>query len=409
MGLGGSVHFSTENSSVCRTLIPRMAFPQAEPELEAGKGDEALVKDEIRLRSYMEAAMGGILAINRGGRIVFVNGHTEQMFGYSRSELLGENLAVLIPERLRENYASAFRPYFAAPNVQLLGMEMGLVALRKNGEEFPVEVGLSFVEGQAGPIALGFVTDVTDRRRIRNDLSRMNAELLRSNTELEHFAQVVSQDLQEPLRVITGYLDLIHRRYRGTMNAEAEEFLDVVARGASGMKDRIENLFNFSRIAAVVPSFHPVGSELILQTAMDNLQAMIGEGSAEVTWDPLPEIVAHASLLAQVFQNLVANGIKFNDQSIPRVHISASEHGSEWVFSVRDNGIGIEARHFDRIFQMFERLNSSDLYPGYGVGLAISRKIVERHKGRIWFESKSGEGSTFYFSIPHQDNSKPGR
>jgi light-regulated signal transduction histidine kinase (bacteriophytochrome) len=279
-------------------------------------------------------------------------------------------------------------------------MEMGLVALRKNGEEFPVEVGLSFVEGHEGPIALGFVTDITDRRRIRNDLSRMNAELLRSNTELEHFAQVVSQDLQEPLRVITGYLDLIDRRFRGTLNVEVEEFLDVVANGASRMRERIDNLLNFSRIAAIVPSFQVVKSELILQSAMDELKERIVERSAEITWDPLPEIVAHASLLTQVFRNLISNGIKFNRDSIPRVHISAGDHGSEWVFSVRDNGIGIEARHFERIFQMFERLNSSDEYPGYGVGLAVSRKIVERHKGRIWFESKSGEGSTFSFSIP---------
>jgi PAS domain S-box-containing protein len=388
-----------------------MAFPRTEPEAPDSKPggrslaspDDALVKDEIHLRSYIEASLGGILAINSDGLIVFMNGHTEQMFGFSRAELVGQNLSILIPERFRENYGSAFRPYFAAPNVQLLGMEMGLVALRKNGEEFPVEVGLSFVEGHEGPIALGFVTDITDRRRIRNDLSRMNAELLRSNTELEHFAQVVSQDLQEPLRVITGYLDLIDRRFRGTLNVEVEEFLDVVANGASRMRERIDNLLNFSRIAAIVPSFQVVKSELILQSAMDELKERIVERSAEITWDPLPEIVAHASLLTQVFRNLISNGIKFNRDSIPRVHISAGDHGSEWVFSVRDNGIGIEARHFERIFQMFERLNSSDEYPGYGVGLAVSRKIVERHKGRIWFESKSGEGSTFSFSIPRPE------
>jgi chemotaxis family two-component system sensor kinase Cph1 len=152
-----------------------------------------------------------------------------------------------------------------------------------------------------------------------------------------------------------------------------------------------------------VPSFQVVKSELILQSAMDELKERIVERSAEITWDPLPEIVAHASLLTQVFRNLISNGIKFNRDGIPRVHISAGDHGSEWVFSVRDNGIGIEARHFERIFQMFERLNSSDEYPGYGVGLAVSRKIVERHKGRIWFESKSGEGSTFSFSIPRPE------
>jgi PAS domain S-box-containing protein len=390
-----------------------MAFPRAEPnpahprrpdakhQNERGNPDDALVEDEISLRSYMEAALGGILAINSGSRIVFMNGHTEQMFGYSRSELLGKSLTVLIPERFRERYASALSDYFAAPNVQLLGMEMDLIALRKNGEEFPVEIGLSFVEGQEGPIALGFVTDVTARKRDRDELARMNAELLRSNTQLEHFAQAVSEDLQEPLRVITGYLELIDRRYSGTMNAENKEFLDVVADGAARMKEHIGNLLNFSRVAAIASALQLVESEWIVQTAVDELKAKIGEKSAEVTWGPLPEIVAHASLLVQVFQNLISNGIKFNQDPTPRLRISAVRHDSEWVFSVRDNGIGIEARHFSRIFQMFERLHSADAYPGYGVGLAVSRKIVERHKGRMWFESKAGEGSTFYFSIPH--------
>ena len=169
------------------------------------------------------------------------------------------------------------------------------------------------------------------------------------------------------------------------------------------MRDQIENLLNFSRIATVAPALQSVQCELILQTAMYQLQETIRERSAQVTWDPLPEVVAHASLLTQVFHNLISNGIKFDDRRCPVVHVSASGQDSEWVFSVRDNGIGIEARHFERIFQMFERLNSSDEYPGHGVGLAISQKIVDRHKGRMWFESKTGEGSTFYFSIPHQE------
>ena len=204
-------------------MHPRRGQAAAAPADSLLSPDNALLKDEIGLRSYMEAALGGILAINSDSRIVFMNGHTEQMFGYSRAELIGKNLEVLIPARFREIYASAFRAYFEAPTVQLLGMELDLVALRKNSEEFPIVVGLSFVEGQEGAIALGFVTDVTDRKRNRDDLKRINAELLRSNAELEHFAQLVSQDLQQPLRVVTSYLDLIIRRFRGT-NAEAEEY-----------------------------------------------------------------------------------------------------------------------------------------------------------------------------------------
>jgi PAS domain S-box-containing protein len=362
--------------------------------------DNALVQEEISLRSYMEAALGGILAVNSGGCIVFMNGHTEQMFGHLRSEIIGEKLTVLVPERFRESYEAALRDYFKAPNVQLLGMDLDLVALRKNGEEFPVEIGLSFVEGQEGTIALGFVTDVTERKYARNELARINAELQRSNSELENFAQLASHDLQEPLRVITSYLRLLDKRYRGKLNTEGGQFLDLVASGASRMQDQIENLLNFSRIGTIAPALERVQAESILRSAVDDLKMKISERSAEVTWDPLPEIVADSSLLAQVFQNLISNGIKFKKDGIPKVHVSATLQGFEWVFSVRDNGIGIEARHRERIFQMFEHLNDSSEYPGHGVGLAIAQKIVARHKGRIWVESKLGEGSTFFFSIP---------
>ncbi len=274
------------------------------------------------------------------------------------------------------------------------------MALRKNGEEFPVEIGLSFVEGQEGTIALGFVTDITERRQIRDELARMNADLLRSNTELEHFAQLASHDLQEPLRVITSYLNLLDRRYRGELNAEAGEFLDVVASGASRMKEQIQNLLNFSRLGTVAIDLKPVPSEQIVPTAVKDLEVMIRKRSAEVMWDSLPEIVADAGLLAHVFQNLIANGIKFKKDGTPRVHISATEQRSEWVFAVPDNGIGIEAQHRERNFQMFEHLHSSSEYPGYGVGLALAQKIVTRHKGRIWLESTPGAGTTFFFSIP---------
>jgi PAS domain S-box-containing protein len=362
--------------------------------------DDVLVTDEIRLRAYLEAALGGILAVNGKGCVVFMNGHTEQMFGYTRNEILGQDLMVLVPERFHGDYTSALHAYFAAPTVRLLGMEMNLAARRKNGEEFPVEIGLSFVEGHEGPIALGFITDVTERKRVSEELTRLNGELVRSNTELEHFANLVSHDLQEPLRVMTSYLALLDSRYHSKLTTEAGEFLGYVVDGASRMKAQIEDLLNFSRIGMTAPAFHRVNSGQMLQTAMDNLEAAIRERSAEVTWDPLPEIFVDPGLLAQVFQNLISNGVKFHKDGIPRVHVSATQQGSDWVFSVIDNGIGIEAHQSERVFQVFERLNAASEYPGTGVGLTISRKIVQRHKGRIWFESKPGEGTTFFFSIP---------
>ncbi len=364
--------------------------------------DDALVTDEIQLRSYLEAALGGILAVNNKGCIVFMNGHSEQMFGYPRREIMGRKVMALVPERVEAEYRAALDSYFRAPSVRMLGMDMNLVARRKNGDEFPIEIGLSFVEGHEGFIALGFITDVTGRKRDSEELKRLNAELVRSNSELEQFAHMVSHDLQEPLRVITGYLSLLDRRFHQELAAEGGEFLTTVVEGASRMKRQIEDLLNLSRLGTAAPALRFVKTEQVVQAAVDNLRVAISEQSAKVSWDALPEIFADAGILTQVFQNLIANGIKFNRSETPAVHVSATMEGSDWVFSVRDNGIGIDARGSDDVFQLFERLHSASEFSGTGVGLTIAQKIVKRHSGRIWFESKPDEGTTFLFSIPRE-------
>ncbi len=295
----------------------------------------------------------------------------------------------------------ALDAYFAAPSVQVLGRDLDLAGRRKSGAEFPIEIGLSFVQAQDGVIALGFVSDTTERRRVRDELAYAHAELLRSNIELEQFAHMVSHDLQEPLRVITTYLQLLERRYRGKLDSEADEIIHCSVDSAARMKRLIEDLLKFSQVGTQPRKCQNVPGEMAVRDAVHDLHAAIQECSAEVTWDhPLPIIAADPTLLVQVFRNLIGNGIKFQNNGRPRVHISATERDSECVFSVRDNGIGIEARESGRIFQIFQRLHGSDEYPGTGIGLAIARRIVERHGGRIWFESKPGAGATFSFSIP---------
>src|SRR5579864_2427123 len=364
--------------------------------------DDDLVASEVHLRSYMEAALRAILAVSQDGRIVFMNGHTEEIFGYTRAELFGQDSAMLLPQRFHAAYAAALHAYFAAPSVRVLGKNIDLAGRRKNGEEFPIEIGLSYVQAQEGVIAIGFVSDITDRNRVRDQLAHANAELRRSNNDLEQFASMASHDLQEPLRIVTSYLGLLESRYAGQLDAEAREFIDFAVDGATRMKALIQDLLSFSRAGTQSTDIQNVEAGDLVQRAVDNLKAAMEERSAKVTWDqPLPGVAADAGLLVQVLQNLIANGIKFQkDGAAPRVHVSAAGQGSEWVFSVRDNGIGIDPRHSGRIFRIFERLNPSDRYPGTGMGLAISQKIVERHGGRIWFDSKPGEGSTFYFAIP---------
>ncbi len=238
--------------------------------------------------------------------------------------------------------------------------------------------------------------------RSSGDLARVNAELLRANAELRDFAHIASHDLQEPLRMITSYLQLLERHYGEQLDPEAQEFISFAVDGATRMKSLIQDLLRFSQAGTAVASFRPVSAGVLLEQALSNLEVAIEESRAQISSDALPVIVADSNLLVQVFQNLIGNAIKFHGDHPPSIHITATEQDSSWVFAIRDNGIGIDQQHGARIFQIFERLHGADQYPGTGVGLAIAQKVVERHGGAIWFESQVGTGTTFHFSIPIQ-------
>lgn len=358
-----------------------------------------LTASEDKLRSCFEAASQAILGVSAGGQIVLVNRRTEEMFGYSRDELLGEELELLLPDRFRTIHHEHRDHYFKEPRVRSMGAGMELAGRRKDGTEFPIEIGLSHVQTPDGPLAFGLVSDISERRKAADELKRVNDELRRSNVEIEQFAHVASHDLQEPLRMITNYLQLVERRYASNLDEDGKEFIHYAVDGAKRMKALIADLLDFSRVGTSVTNYRSTLAASILQDALTNLKTAIDESGAQITADPLPPVVVDPILLTQVFQNLIANAIKFHKGTTPRVHISAKRQSDEWIFSVRDNGIGIELRHIERIFRIFERLHAAEDYPGSGIGLAVTKKIVERHGGRIWAESTPGLGSTFYFSI----------
>jgi PAS domain S-box-containing protein len=359
-------------------------------------------QDEVLLRAGPGAAQRAIVALSAEGRIVFVNGQTSKIFGYTARELVDQSVKILLPERFHAACEGALAAYFAAPEDGVFGDDLDLAGRRKNRSEFPIEIELSFVGEPERVMALGLVGDTTERQG-RAEAGYSHAELLRSNAALEQFAYVVSHDLQEPLRIITSYLELLERRYRGKLDAQAGEFIHYSVDGAARMKRLIEGLLKLSQVGSQPRRRRNVPSEFLVEEAVKDLQAAIQESSAKVTWGhPLPIVAADPALLVQVFQNLIGNGIKFQKNGRPRVHISAVEQQLESVFSVRDNGIGIEPRYSGCVFQMFQRLHPRDEYPGFGIGLALARRIVERHGGRIWFDSKPGEGSTFSFSIPRR-------
>lgn len=246
--------------------------------------------------------------------------------------------------------------------------------------------------------------------------SQQSQELARSNAELEQFAYVASHDLQEPLRMVTSYLQLLERRYKSQLDANADQFINYAVDGARRMQTLINDLLNYSRVSTRGQPFISVNCSVVLEQAIANLQIAIEDSKAIVTHDPLPEVMADATQLIQVFQNLIGNAIKFCRHQQPRIHIGVAKPDAnpdgeslnvipsvdEWLFWVRDNGIGLESQYTERIFIIFQRLHGRDKYPGTGIGLAICKKIIERHGGRIWVESKLGEGSTFYFTIPNR-------
>lgn len=267
--------------------------------------------------------------------------------------------------------------------------------------EIKAQVYYSGAQG-ASPIIMAVVTslDITDRKRSAQDLDRLTQELVRSNTELDQFASIVSHDLQEPLRGMSGMLRILKRDYQDRLDPQGLEIIDLAVDSSVRMKQQIEGLLAYSRVKSHGHPFELTDSSAIIEMVLASLNLQVQENQAVIHVDHLPQIMADPIQLAQVFQNLISNAIKFCKSIPPEIHISASQDNHFWQFAVKDNGIGIEPQHFERIFIIFRRLHTQDEYPGNGIGLSICQRIITRHGGRIWVESTPGLGSTFFFTIP---------
>jgi Bacteriophytochrome (light-regulated signal transduction histidine kinase) len=287
------------------------------------------------------------------------------------------------------------------------------------GEDFKVELrtiwpdrsihwvyslGRLFYDVQGKPKEMiGIAIDITPSKVAEQELQETLKQLKRSNAELEQFAYVASHDLQEPLRMITSFLQLLQRRYEHQLDSDANEFIQFAVDGAARMQELVNDLLTYSRIGRKTGKFEDVNTEDILKQITFDSRVLIEEKNADISYGNLPMVWADYTQLVQVFQNLISNSIKYNEQEHPTIHISAEKKVNDWVFKVEDNGIGIDSKHGDRVFKIFQRLHGRDEYEGTGIGLAIVKRIIEQHGGMIWYDSKPGEGSIFYFSIPQGD------
>jgi len=360
--------------------------------------EEAQVASEIPYRRLFETAQDGILILDADtGQIVEVNPFLITMLGFSRDQFLGKKLweIGLFKDIVanKENFEELQRKEY----VRYEDMPIETA----DGQRIAVEFLSNVYTVNNKKVIQCNIRDISVRKKLEEDLVVKAAELARSNVELQQFAYIASHDLQEPLRAISGFTELLVKRYHGKIDEKADTYIDFITEGTTRMQQMIQDLLSYSRVQTQVHEFVSIDSNTSLDLALSDLQVATKEHNAVITNDPLPSIFADQEQITKMFQNLIGNAIKFHKPDVvPNIHISSKQDGNNWIFSVSDNGIGIDQEYADRIFKIFQRLHTRGEYPGTGIGLAICKRIAEQHGGTIWIESVPGSGSTFYFTIP---------
>lgn len=367
-------------------------------EEELAHRTEELQVSETKYRSIFEASKVGMAMCKMDGSLVECNQAYLDMIGYTKEEAQSLTYWDLTPREFEADEAKQLKSI--EENGSYGPYEKYYI--RKDGHKIPVLLNGSKLKGADGEDYIwSIVQNITDRKTYELALAGKSDALERSNADLQQFAHVASHDLREPLRMVSSFLQLLRRKYRESLDDEGQEYINFAVDGAQRMDELLKDLLQYARVETQGETFTAVRSEDVLQEVLDNLKFAIEDSAALITFDPLPSVEADRSQLLQLFQNILGNGIKYADsERPPEIKISSSQTGGMTTFKIEDNGIGIKPEYFERIFVIFQRLHERDKYKGTGVGLAVCKRIVERHGGEIWIESEVGKGSTFFFTLP---------
>lgn len=382
-----------------------------------------------RLANVVESSNEAIITKSIDGHILSWNKGAEQIYGYSAQEVLGKNISILAPPEITNEIDQLIDKIKLGIDIHNYETQR----LKKDGKLIDISITLSPVFNASGKlVAISNISrDITenkkaekklndyadklsninkilnveigDHEKVELKLDRLIHKLKSSNEELEQFAYVSSHDLREPLRMIISFLKLLKDNYQDNLDDDANDFINYAVDGAKRMDMMINDLLEYSRIGSQEREFNYLMSESILETVLINLKPLINDTNAIITHDQLPLIFANDQQMIQLFQNLIGNAIKYHGEETPKIHISSENRDDEYIFSITDNGIGIDQKNLDRIFTMFQRLHTREEYDGTGIGLTISQKILQKHRGKIWAESEHGKGTTFYFTLPNRN------
>jgi PAS domain S-box-containing protein len=370
---------------------------------------EQLLRDsENKFRSVVETATDAVVSADRGGRIIFFNKSAEQTFGYTVQDVMGRPLTLLIPEKLQSAHRRGFAHYVSSGQGSLLGRTVELTGLRRDGAEFPLEISLATWDSNGEPFFTAFIRDITKRKHAENTITQLNEDLKTyteqlqaMNQELEAFSYSVSHDLRAPLRAIDGFSRILIEEYSGSLPPDAQRLLNIVRSNTQQMGTLIDDLLAFARLSRQSFDCTTIDMAALAQAALEELEKAEPRPLVPVTIHALVPAQGNVSLIQQVMINLISNAVKFSRfRAQPRVEIGCFTDRNENTYFVKDNGVGFDMAAADKLFGVFQRLHSVEEFEGTGVGLAIVKRIINRHNGRVWVDAKADEGATFYFTLP---------